>query len=54
MNGAGQANPKEESYCKNAMVNFDKAQVVQEEKVALSEKAVTLVSCLLTFRFTFP
>ncbi len=44
LNGAGQPNPKEEGYCKNVMANFDKAQVVQEEKVGLSEKAALLVS----------
>ena len=44
LNGAGQPNPKEEGYCKNVMANFDKAQVVQEEKVGLSEKAAVLVS----------
>lgn len=43
-NGAGQPNPKEEGYCKNVMANFDKAQVIQEEKVGLSEKAALLVS----------
>ena len=42
-NGAGQANPKEDTYIKNVMANFDKAQIVQEEKVGLSEKAATLV-----------
>lgn len=43
LNGAGQPNPKEEGYCKNVMANFDKAQIVQEEKVGLSEKAALLV-----------
>ena len=43
-NGAGQSNPKEETYIKNVTANFDKAQIVQEEKVGLSEKAATLVS----------
>ena len=43
LNGAGQPNPKEEGYCKNVMPNFDKAQIVQEEKVGLSEKAALLV-----------
>ena len=42
-NGAGQANPKEDTYVKNVMANFDKAQIVQDEKVGLSEKAATLV-----------
>lgn len=44
LNGAGQPNPKEEGYCKIAVANFDKAQVLQEEKVGLSEKAALLVS----------
>ena len=43
-NGAGQPNPKEETYAKNIVANFDKAQIVQEEKVGLSEKAAHLVS----------
>lgn len=43
LNGAGQPNPKDEGYCKNVMANFDKAQVVQEEKVGLSEKAALLL-----------
>ena len=43
-NGPGQANPKEEIFVKNVMTSFDRAQAVQEEKVALSEKAATLVS----------
>ena len=44
LNGAGQPNPKDDGYCKNVMANYDKAQVVQEEKVGLSEKAALLVS----------
>ena len=44
LHGAGQSNPKEEGYCKIVMDNFDKAQIVQEEKVGLSEKAALLVS----------
>jgi len=44
MNGAGQPNPKEEGYCKAAMAQYDRAQVIQEEKVGLGEKALLLVS----------
>ena len=44
LNGAGQPNPKEEGYCKMVMANFDKARIVQEEKVGLSEKAALLVT----------
>ncbi len=43
-NGAGQANPKEDVYSKAILSNFDKARAVQDEKVALSEKAALLVS----------
>lgn len=43
-NGAGQSNPKEEVYSKAILTNFDKAQAIQDEKVALSEKAALLVS----------
>lgn len=55
LNGAGQANPKEDVYCKNIISNFDKAQTVQEEKVSLSEKAAHLVSLLpfLVILFTY-
>ena len=43
-NGTGHANPKEDVYAKTILANFDKAKVVQEEKVCLSEKAGVLVS----------
>ncbi len=43
-NGAGQPNPKEEVYSKAILSNFEKAQAIQDEKVALSEKAALLVS----------
>ncbi len=43
-NGAGKANPKEEAYAKNIIVSFEKAQIVQDEKVALSDKAAYLVT----------
>ena len=42
-NGCAQPNPKEEAYVKICMTNFDKARVIQEEKIALSEKAATLL-----------
>lgn len=43
VNGAGKPIPKEEAYAKSISASFDKAQTVQEEKVALSEKAAQLV-----------
>ena len=45
-NGAGQANPKEETFVKNVLTSYDRAHAVQEEKVSLSEKAATLVSAV--------
>ena len=43
-NGSRQENPKEDLYCKTALSNFDKAQAIQDEKVALSDKARILVN----------
>ena len=43
MNGPGQANPKEDKYCKEVLDNYDKAQKVQDDKVALGDKAAMLV-----------
>lgn len=43
-NGGGLANPKEEAYSKAIVSNFDKAQALQDEKVALSDKARIVVS----------
>ena len=47
-NGAGQPNPKEEIYSKAVLSNYDKAQAIQDEKVALSEKAALLVSLIVS------
>lgn len=42
-NGHSQVNPKEDAYVKTVFANYDKAQSLQEEKVALSDKARILV-----------
>ena len=44
MNGAGQPNPKQESYCNIIRENYEKAEKVQAEKIAMAEKAALLVS----------
>ncbi|KAF2465366.1 uncharacterized protein BDR25DRAFT_318607 [Lindgomyces ingoldianus] len=43
LNGSLVQNPKEEPYAKIIQQNFDKAQVLQEEKIALVEKACSLM-----------
>jgi len=47
VNGAGHAHPKDDAYTKSILSNFDKAMGIQDEKVALSEKASVIVSVLL-------
>lgn len=43
LNGSLVQNPKEESYSKTISQNYDKAQILQEEKIGLSEKAAALL-----------
>ena len=43
-NGVIKENPKDESLSRGIVQNFDKALILQEEKMALSEKAAALVS----------
>lgn len=45
-NGASQSNPKEDAYVKNIIANFEKAENVQQEKIALAERSTHLVSFL--------
>ena len=53
LNGSLVQNPKEESYSKTISQNYDKAQILQEEKIGLSEKATALVGHTpLSWRFT--
>jgi len=52
LNGSLVQNPKEESYSKTISQNYDKAQILQEEKIGLSEKAAALVGYApLSLRF---
>jgi inhibitor of growth protein 3 len=46
-NGASQPNPKEEAYVKNIIASYEKAQNVQEEKIALAERSAHLVCFVL-------
>lgn len=48
LNGSLVQNPKEEPYSKVIMQNYERAQVLQEEKIGLADKAMSLVS--LTIR----
>lgn len=43
LNGPLVANPKEEPYSKIITQHYEKAQILQEEKIALVEKAAALV-----------
>jgi inhibitor of growth protein 3 len=47
LNGSLVQNPKEEPYSKVILQNYERAQVLQEEKIGLSEKAAALVSAAL-------
>lgn len=42
-NGSHIPYPKEEAYSRTVLANYDRAQIVQEEKVGLSEKAAIIV-----------
>jgi inhibitor of growth protein 3 len=44
LNGSLVQNPKEEPYSKVILQNFERTQVLQEEKIGLAEKAMSLVS----------
>lgn len=48
LNGSLVQNPKEEPYSKVILQNYERAQVLQEEKIGLSEKAAALVSLTIT------
>jgi hypothetical protein len=48
LNGSLVQNPKEEPYSKVILQNYERAQVLQEEKIGLSEKAAALVSAVRT------
>lgn len=44
LNSSMVKNPKEDGYAKTIVQNYEKAQLLQEEKITLSEKAAALVS----------
>jgi len=46
LNGSLVVNPKEEPYNKVVIQNYERAQILQEEKIGLVEKAAALVSNL--------
>lgn len=48
LNGSLVQNPKEEPYSKFILSNYEKAQILQEEKIGLVEKAAALVRYTLT------
>ena len=43
LNGSLVENPKEVAYSKTILANYEKAQLLQEEKIGLVEKAAALV-----------
>lgn len=43
LNGSLVVNPKEEPYNKVVIQNYERAQILQEEKIGLVEKAAALV-----------
>jgi inhibitor of growth protein 3 len=43
LNGSLVENPKEAGYSKTIMANYEKAQILQEEKIGLVDKAAALV-----------
>jgi hypothetical protein len=53
LNGSLVQNPKEEPYSKVIMQNYERAQVLQEEKIGLSEKAAALVNVPQGFTWPF-
>lgn len=49
-NGASPSHPKEEAYVSNIIANYEKAETVQQEKIALAERSTHLVSFLPVLR----
>jgi inhibitor of growth protein 3 len=44
LNGSLVENPKEATYSKTITANYERAQILQEEKIGLVDKAAALVS----------
>jgi inhibitor of growth protein 3 len=53
LNGPLVENPKESDYSKTVIAKFEKAQILQEEKIGLVEKAAALVCHSFPFHLTF-
>lgn len=51
-NGGHVKNPKEEGLAKVILANYDRIEILQTEKVALSEKAMIVVRSVLFFLLT--
>lgn len=49
LNGSLVQNPKEDPYSKVILSSYEKAQILQEEKIGLVEKAAALVRFLVMF-----
>ncbi|KAL8667348.1 MAG: hypothetical protein Q9168_007287, partial [Polycauliona sp. 1 TL-2023] len=43
INGAGQANPKDDHHSKAILADYDKAKTYQEEKISISDRAALLL-----------
>lgn len=53
LNGSLVENPKEAGYSKTITASYEKAQILQEEKIGLVEKAAALVRSTLRFGMGF-
>jgi inhibitor of growth protein 3 len=53
LNGSLVENPKESDYSKSVIAKFEKAQILQEEKIGLAEKAAALVRLVRPVHHTF-
>ena len=49
LNGSLVKNPKEEPYSKIILQNYKKAKAIQQDKIALAEKAAKLVSSFVIY-----
>ena len=52
-NGASSSYPKEEAYVTSIISNYEKAETVQQDKIALAERSTHLVSFLLSLPILF-
>ena len=52
-NGASSSYPKEEAYVTSIISSYEKAETVQQDKIALAERSTHLVSFLLSLPILF-